>query len=566
MAKKIVTLYIDDASIRLMVTSGRQIKAWAESPLEPGLVANNVVVNQAEVTNRIKQLLATQNIKARKISLGISGMRCLTRPIMLPELPKEMLPEALRREADRLLPVPLEQLYISWQSVPAPEGKALLFLTAIPRISADALIKALHKAGLEPSFMDVKPLILTKITGEPTAIIVDVQRTEFDIVIMVNGIPQPVRTISFASEALPLTEKMITVTNELERTTSFYNSNNPDNTLAPAVNIFVSGELMDEPELCRSLTESIGHQVLALPTLLECPEGLDRSRFMVNIGLTQEKLPANEQVRKFVVNLNALPVPYQPKPVSIVNILTYSFAAIAIVLIAALFLFLQNTADAISSIQDQTVRTEKILQQQLTQQQEFNTSISQMENDIKQADRMRTNFAAAVGSIEKQSEGINHDLETTMISLPSSISLRNINHNGLTMTIRGLAPAEKNILAYIEKLDTSGRFGEITIITLERTETGELAFTLLGSLQKYSNLTSSIEIALINLPSTIGLTGFTSDEGILTISGTAPNENEVLAYLKVLEDTGEYSEITVTNMTATEEGETSFSFLLKAEE
>ena len=41
MAKKIVTLYIDDTSIRLLVTSGKRVKKWADVPLPPGMVKNS---------------------------------------------------------------------------------------------------------------------------------------------------------------------------------------------------------------------------------------------------------------------------------------------------------------------------------------------------------------------------------------------------------------------------------------------------------------------------------------------------------------------------------------------
>ena len=37
MAKNVVTLYIDDTSIRLLVAHGNRIKKWADLPLEPGL-------------------------------------------------------------------------------------------------------------------------------------------------------------------------------------------------------------------------------------------------------------------------------------------------------------------------------------------------------------------------------------------------------------------------------------------------------------------------------------------------------------------------------------------------
>ncbi len=48
MAKNIVTLYVNDTSLRLMVTDGKQIKEWAELSLEPGLVENTVVIKEAE--------------------------------------------------------------------------------------------------------------------------------------------------------------------------------------------------------------------------------------------------------------------------------------------------------------------------------------------------------------------------------------------------------------------------------------------------------------------------------------------------------------------------------------
>ena len=107
MANKTVTLYIDDTSLRLMVTQGKQIKEWAESPLESGLVENNVVIKEAELAAKIKQLFEVQKVKTQKIVLGLSGIRCLSRPISFPRLPKEMVDEAVRREAQRVLPVPL---------------------------------------------------------------------------------------------------------------------------------------------------------------------------------------------------------------------------------------------------------------------------------------------------------------------------------------------------------------------------------------------------------------------------------------------------------------------------
>ena len=80
---KIVTLYIDDTSIRLMITRGKRIKKWADTPLEPGLIKNGVVIRETAVTDKIKLLFKVWNVKAKKVIVGVSGLHCISRPIIL---------------------------------------------------------------------------------------------------------------------------------------------------------------------------------------------------------------------------------------------------------------------------------------------------------------------------------------------------------------------------------------------------------------------------------------------------------------------------------------------------
>ena len=566
MAQKIVTLYIDSTSLRLMVTDGKQIKEWAESPLEPGLVENSVVVKEAEFADKVKQLFEAQKVETKKVVVGMSGLRCLTRPITLPQLPKEMLDEAVTREAQRALPVPLEQLYISWQTIPAPEDKTQVFLVAIPREIADALLKALHQAGLSPSLMNLKPLLLTRMVKEATAVIVDTQTTEFDIVIMAEGIPQPVRSIAFADEALSWQERLTVIRNELDRTITFHNSNNPENPLDPSVPIFVSGDLANESELCQALSEAVGHPVLPLSPPLDYPEGFALSHYTVNMGLALQKLSSGKEAVPSVVDLNLLPAPYQPKPISLTNILAPSGAAVAAVLLASLVMLTQSTSADIASIRAQLNTTDQLLQQKLSQRQELAGSVAELQKKITALETSRNNFAAALGSLEKQGKGVNNDLEVTLRSLPTAISLSSISHANSILTISGWTPSQQEVLSYIQKLDTSGRFGEITVTSMSRIEDGGMEFTLLGSLQTPSKGVSSIEVALKSVPTTISLTSVSSTDGALAISGRSPDEDGVLSYLQDLEASGKFSEITISSMTRNEEGGMDFSLILKGEE
>jgi len=481
MAKKTVTLYIDDSSIRLLLAQGKQIKKWADLPLEPGLVKNGVVRKEAEVAAKIKQLFQVRKIKTKKVTIGVSGLHCLSRPIMLPQLPKVMLDEAVRREAKRVLPVPLEKLYLSWQSLPSPEGKSHVFLVAILCKAADALFKMLRQAGFKPDLMDLKPLLLARVVKEATAIIVDVQPTEFDIVIMANGIPQPVRTVPLPGEALSWQEKLPMIRNELSRTIEFYDSNNPEERLDPDVPIYVSGELANEAGACQSLSEELGHPVLPLPSPLECPAGLDPNRYLVNIGLVLKKISPDNESGLSVTSLNVLPTVYRPEPISLTRILVVPGAVIAISFVFLLAALIQNTSADIAAIRGRLDTTDQLLQQKLAQKQLLAGKIAELEKKITETETSGGNFAAAVASLEKQTNVVNGDLEVTVNSLPSSISLNNVNHTSSSLTINGRAPSEEEVLSYLREFEKSGRFSDITITNMRRVEGASMDFILVLS-------------------------------------------------------------------------------------
>src|SRR4030042_287676 len=260
MANNTVSLYIDDTNIRLMVTRGKRITRLADAPLDVGLNDIDTDEQEKELTEKIKNLFKSNKIHAKKVILGLSGLHCLTRPVVLPELPRALLNEAVTREAKRVLPVPLEQLYISWQILSVAEGKIQAFMVATPRHIADMIIRVLNQTGCKPYLMDIKPMALARLSTEATALIVDVQAKEFDIIIMVNGIPQPIRTVAFPQEELALSEKLLIVKDDVKRTVQFHNSNSGDNSIQANTTMFVSGELAYEPELYESLANELGFQ------------------------------------------------------------------------------------------------------------------------------------------------------------------------------------------------------------------------------------------------------------------------------------------------------------------
>lgn len=408
MANRKVTLYIDSTSLRVLVTDGRHVSKWASSSLEPDMIKNNVIVDETGVSSKIQQLFKVQGIKTKRVLVGISGLHCLSRPIILPPLPGEVLNEVVLREAKKLLPLPLEQLYLSWQIIPAPAGKTGVFLAAVPRNTVDALFKTLRHAGLYPGFLGVKPLLMAKLATVATGIIVDVQKSEFDVVIMSEGIPQPVRTISFPNMELPWSEKMPIIMNDIVKTITFFNTNNPpEKTLASDAPIFVSGELTDEPELYQTLSQGTGHTVTPLSSPLEYSGERIPGQYMANIAMASRDIVSGKGSRPSPVNIDALPSKYKPKGISLVNVIGLPLAAILAGGIIVLLIVIQYASVGITSTQAHLTAAEQLLQQRISQRIALTNNITQLEKQLSDNKAKINQVTAAIASLDQQTTGMN---------------------------------------------------------------------------------------------------------------------------------------------------------------
>ena len=465
MARRVVTLYIDDSSLRLLVAKGKKVEKWADMALEPGLVKDGVISDEAEVAAKIKELLKGLEVRTKKVVAGLTGLRCLTPLISLPQLPKALLAEAIRQETETIMPVPLEQFYLTWQTISARREEKV-FVVAVPRNAVDALVNTLRQAGVEPDLMDIKPLALARVVKEATAVIVDVQPTEFDIVIMVDGIPQPIRTQSLPRAAKSWEEKLPIIRQELDRTIKFYDSSHPENPLASDTPVFVSGELTPE-----SLAGELKHPVLPLSSPLKCPPGLLLGRYMANIGLAVKKISSVRRACPSKVNVNALPDVYRPEPPSLINMFVPPIIVVAIGLLAFLFMLIQNTATDTAAAQAELDTLNQLLKEKRAENQLQTEEIGELEKEVSELEVTYDAFATVLDSFDSNHAEVNGDLAVVISTLPSVVKLTSISH-ATGLAISGTAPSEEEVLAYATALRASGRFSQVIVSNIRRTEGG----------------------------------------------------------------------------------------------
>jgi type IV pilus assembly protein PilM len=470
-AKEATTIYIDDSAIWVLTTKGRQAQKWVNMPLEPGLIKDGVILNEEAVADKVRELWQAQKMGTDRVIAGISGINCLYRLLTLPELPKELLPEAVKREAGRVLGVPLEQLYLSWQTLPSLKGESLVYLAASPRNLVDALVSTLRKAELNPYLMDLKPLALARTITESKAILIDLQPANFDLVIMADSIPQVARSLPLTQEA-SLEEKATVIKKELDRAITFYNSSHMDKAIEASVPLLVSGELAEQQDVWKLLIGKHERPVQVLSLPMETPENFPPGQYIPNIGLALKEMLASEKgaIAYSQVNFNALPEVYIPKARPISEVLFIPTIVAGIILVAFGAFFNITTSAYTTTLRNELASiNQRIASQQVRAQDIINLS--------KQVSSLEETAGALTNTLGKFAAGrdeVNSDLAE--INMVVGDDIVRVTDDTKTITLDGLADDEKAIFDYARDLRASGRFAQVVITKMAKGE--GISFTL----------------------------------------------------------------------------------------
>jgi len=197
------------------------------------------------------------------------------------------------------------------------------------------------------------------------------------------------------------------------------------------------------------------------------------------MGLVLKKIAPTNGSGLSVSGLNLVPTVYQPEPISLTRVLVAPSAVIAISLLLFLALMTQSTAADITKSQGQLNDTNQLLQQKMAERQKYTDVVVELQKKITSAETSGGDFALAVSRLEAQGEEVNGNLKTTVNLLPETVSLTSISYTSDSLTLKGLAPAEEDILSYLRELEASGRFARITITSLKRTAQNNMDFSII---------------------------------------------------------------------------------------
>jgi type IV pilus assembly protein PilM len=466
MAKKL-SISIEDNEIILMLSNRDRIEKWANIMLEPDLVSDGVIQDEAKVATIIQNHLKLFKINESKAIFSLSGLNCLFRVISLPMLPDAVVSEAVYREAERILPVPIDSLYLSFQVLSQVENEIKIFIAAYPKEATDSLVSTSRRAGLEPYLLDLAPLAICRSVTIPRAVVVNTNASRLDIIIMLEQVPHVIRNLSMTGSTDNSMERLGTIAEEIDRTITFFNSDQGKDLVDDSVPILTSGDLAIDSQGMELLASRMGHPVSAMIPPMILPENfIDAHNFMVNIGLVLKELSNEKQVPEYSkINFNALPDKYMPKHISPLSILipvVGLVGAAGIIFLGYQVMNIQSHIEALNSeligIQQQTTNTRNSIPALEEEVDHLATIIEPLEYQIDEIN-IKLDTLATTRTIA--------DEHTTLIvdSLPDSTNLTMIDITPDMISVEGevLVDDYDKIFEYTRTLRSTYRYLDVVI-------------------------------------------------------------------------------------------------------
>lgn len=291
LAKGIVTIDIDSTAIKLLTTRGRRVQRWASAPPVPGIIEGGFILNPAALGAQVRQLMKTSHIRGNRFITSVSGLYSVSRILSLATYTEAPAGEddLFMEETKRVLPMPLDEQYLSWQVLSTDEHEQRYLFIAMPKAVVDAQVQALRAGGINPDVMELKALALARAANREQALIVNAEPDSVDIAVVIGGKPQVLRTVAQPINLTPedRAQHVITI---LEHTVGFYNSRHPQSPVDPSTPLFLAGPIVESQHIRERMEAESTYPVEPIVAPLECPPNLPVSHYAVNIGLALREL------------------------------------------------------------------------------------------------------------------------------------------------------------------------------------------------------------------------------------------------------------------------------------
>ncbi|MDD5313127.1 MAG: pilus assembly protein PilM [Dehalococcoidia bacterium] len=468
-----IIIDFEDPEITLTVVRGKKVTFAAKIPLESGWVQDGVIVNKTEVRGLLSKSLGDNAIAEKEAIACISGVHSIYRVIYAPRMERNLLAEAAQKEIERVIPVPLDTIYTFWQDVKISGVETALCLVGVPRDNIDSVLETVRMCGLQLRFVELKPLAVARVADEKTAIVIDVNQAGFDLTILVDGIPEIIRSLSFPSSAMIDLDKVTMVKDETERTINFYNASHKERPLSNTTFCYFNGDLRDK------LSQVMGFPAKPMPALLTYPANCDHNDYVANTGMALRLLGKGSHLARLEINF--IPGVIVARPAKKPGYTPLIALGLALAIVAGTYFTMQMVAGGTVSLQADVNQKMKV-NSELQKQIKATSDKQKVEEDAYK--KTVATLKEPLDYLAQQRAGLNADLGKAFALLPGTMNLISIENDGKTIIAEGKAPSEEMVMGYARDLRQSSRFQLVMVTAIDIQEYNEVNFLLTITLKQ----------------------------------------------------------------------------------
>jgi type IV pilus assembly protein PilM len=450
-----VTLDISAESLKLVSINGNRVEKWGTAPLSPSMVRDGLILQPQAVGAAIDALFQELKITKGGVIAAITGLSVTYRMLRLPRVKPALMIEAILRAAKKEIPLPLDEIYLSWQIIGTIKEEIEVFLFGAPRNLIDAALQTFSIAGVKPLAIDLKSLALARAANRPDALVINFEPNCFDIVVVTEGLPTILHTIIPRVEGATLEDNVKRLADELARTVDFYNITHAVNPIKSSVPVLLAGTLANDPKTTELIQNSVEYHVEAMTSTLKSPPDFPVVSYAGNIGLAlkgmkQSSLSREDKTRFYDIDVDLLEgkrrleIKHTPK-----RQLLLPVALMVAMVIMIIFSVAKGAAHT------EKVRLQGEVDALTRELQMVRTRADQATTTEATIQSLSTETAALLQQEQQVVSNNVNDANILMMlnfNLPANMSFSDIEINLDKVTIQGQADSKEDIVSYAEAL------------------------------------------------------------------------------------------------------------------
>lgn len=213
--KDVIGLDVGASSIKIAQVmqskKGAELKAFGMKSLAPEVIVDGAIMDAEVVVDTIRDVIKEFKAKGKYSSISVSGHSVIVKKIIVADMSREELEDAIETEAQQYIPFDIEDVNVDFQILEPDEmmqeGEMGILLVAVRKEKVDEHIELIKEAKLDPIVIDVDAFAVENAYElnyeiDPDLIVglVDIGAGTMNINILQDGISSFVRDISIGGD------------------------------------------------------------------------------------------------------------------------------------------------------------------------------------------------------------------------------------------------------------------------------------------------------------------------------------------------------------------------------